>query len=74
MFHISAETTWNESRVPLNRTKVLQTVPPKTAAQYREIEDYQKAQLADMKEKWPHYSEYTDRMAAKTRIMPVLDQ
>ena len=71
---ISAETTWNESRVPLNRTKVLQTVPPKTTEQYRNIEEYQKRQLGEIKELWPHYSEYTDRYAMKTRIFPVLDQ
>ena len=60
--------------MPLNRTKVIQTVPQKTASQYKQIEEYQKSQLADIKEKWPHYSEYTDRFAMKTRIMPVLDQ
>lgn len=73
-YNFVADTTWNESRVPLNRTKVMQTAPPKTASQYKQIEEYQKAQLTDIKEQWPHYSEYTDRFAMKTRILPVLDQ
>ncbi|XP_067949921.1 uncharacterized protein [Watersipora subatra] len=68
-----ADTTWNISRVPLNRTKVLQTVPPKTTENYKAIEQYQQGQLEAIKEQWPHFSEYTDRYALKTRILPVLD-
>lgn len=71
---ILADTTWNESRVPLNRTKVLQTVPAKSTQLYKQIEEYQKDQLGQIKEQWPHFSEYTDRYAMKTRILPVLDQ
>ncbi|KAF6027420.1 hypothetical protein EB796_014281 [Bugula neritina] len=68
-----SDTTWNESRVPLNRTKVLQTVPAKSTQLYKQIEEYQKDQLGQIKEQWPHFSEYTDRYAMKTRILPVLD-
>nr|XP_022339175.1 uncharacterized protein LOC111134453 isoform X1 [Crassostrea virginica] len=65
-------TTWFGSSVPLNRTQILQDINPKTAAEYEQIRQFNETRTLDKKNKYPHYSEYTDRYAAHSKTVPIL--
>jgi hypothetical protein len=65
-------TTWFGSSVPLNRTQILQDINPKTSAEYEQIRQFNESRVLDKKDKFPFYSEYTDRFAAHTKTVPIL--
>lgn len=65
-------TTWFGSSVPLNRTQILQDINPKTAAEYEQIRQFNEDRTLDKKNKYPHYSEYTDRFTAHSKVVPIL--
>lgn len=69
---ISDSTTWFGSSVPLNRTQILQDINPKTAAEYEQIRQFNEDRTLDKKNKYPHYSEYTDRFTAHSKVVPIL--
>lgn len=72
LFRISDSTTWFGSSVPLNRTQILQDINPKTAAEYEQIRQFNEDRTLDKKNKYPHYSEYTDRFTAHSKVVPIL--
>lgn len=71
-FRISDSATWFGSSAPLNRTQILQDINPKTAAEYEQIRQFNEDRTLDKKNKYPYYSEYTDRFTAHSKVVPIL--
>ncbi|KAJ8320644.1 hypothetical protein KUTeg_002231 [Tegillarca granosa] len=70
---ISSDTeTWFGSTVPLNRTGILQTIYPKTTAEYEAIRKLEQTEIKQRKGKYPEYSEYTDRFGMTTKEQPIM--
>ncbi|KAK3105325.1 hypothetical protein FSP39_022664 [Pinctada imbricata] len=65
-------TTWFGSSVPLNRTQILQDINPKTTEEYETIRKFQEQKVRERKDQYPHYSEYTDKFAARTKVEPIM--
>lgn len=64
--------TWFGSTVPLNRTGILQTIYPKTTAEYEAIRKLEQIDIKQRKGKFPEYSEYTDRFGMTTKEQPIM--
>ncbi|XP_060076133.1 uncharacterized protein LOC132555782 [Ylistrum balloti] len=65
--------TWFGSTVPLNRTGILESIQPKTVAEYEAIRKCEQESIAQRKGRYPVYSEYTDRFGLKTKIEPMMN-
>ncbi|XP_071147584.1 uncharacterized protein [Mytilus edulis] len=64
--------TWFGSTVPLNRTGILQDIRPKTIGEYEAIRNQHKSEVLERKGKYPAYSEYTDSIGLKTKLVPIM--
>jgi len=64
--------TWFGSTVPLNRTGILETIYPKTTAEYEAIRKLEQTDMKQRKGKYPEYSEYTDRFGITTKEQPIM--
>jgi hypothetical protein len=60
------ENTWFHSDVPLNRRHILESIEPKTCAEYEQVHTNQKQQYQYAKGRWPHLSEYGDQFVLRS--------
>ncbi|KAL3862336.1 hypothetical protein ACJMK2_008313 [Sinanodonta woodiana] len=65
-------TTWFGSTVPLKKLHGLPDVYRKTSAQYQEMRKDEHVRVKERKNKFPAYSEYTDRFSLQTRLEPMM--
>ncbi|KAK7486084.1 hypothetical protein BaRGS_00022693 [Batillaria attramentaria] len=66
--------TWMGSSHKLNQTDVLQGIRPKPTAAYEQMAEEEKYKTLARKDKWPSYSEYTDRFTVHTRELPRINR
>lgn len=67
-FCFSDETTWFRSNVPLNRHNILESIQPKTRAEYELQHAEQQEQYRSANRVWPHLSEYDEQFVLKTKL------
>ena len=62
------ETTWFRSNVPLNRHTILDSIQPKTRAEYEAQGAEQQERYREANGVWPHLSEYGEQFVLKTKL------
>ena len=55
------ETTWFGSNIKLNRRSILDSIQPKTIAEYEQQRAKQQEKYRQANEKWPFLSEYSEQ-------------
>jgi len=68
-----SSSTWFGSTAPLNRTRILDSVRPKTSEEYAEIWNKEQDNRSARCGKWPEFSEYTNKYLLQTKTPPVLN-
>ena len=66
LFLFSDETTWFGSNIELNRRHILDSIQPKTMAEYEQAKAKQQEQYRKAGEKWPFISEYAEQFVLGT--------
>ncbi|CAF1629145.1 unnamed protein product [Rotaria magnacalcarata] len=62
------DTTWFGSDIKLNRRHILDSIEPKTIAEYEQIKANQQDQYRKTNEKWPYLSEYGEQFVLGTTV------
>jgi hypothetical protein len=60
------DTTWFHSDIKLNHRHILDSIQPKTIAEYKQEKEKQQDQYRKEKKKWPHLSEYDEQFVLET--------
>lgn len=67
-----SSTSWAGSSVPLNRTAVMESVHAKTVAEYEVARLAEQSARESRRERWPHFSEYTEKYLLQSKTEPKL--
>lgn len=64
----SDDNTWFESNLALNRRRILDSIQPKTLAEYKQATVNVQTQYRQANQKWPHLSEYDEQYVIPTLV------